>query len=335
MITRKYHKIITTPTLLGKYADIEKILFFDIETTGLSSKNSFVYLISYGFFINEEFQLVQLFAENMQDELNILKEFEKALDGFLLLAQFNGNKFDIPYLLDRCKYHNIISGISSLEPFDIYLYLKAYKKLLNIPNCKLKTFEKLLNIIREDKIDGGEAINEYYNYVKNKDSSSLDNCLLHNYEDVIYLPLISQLIIFEQLSSSNDFRKEYSIVDNSFIIKIKCSSHLKFSINIELEDLEFTFKNNTAILKLNIKNNCIKSMYADYKNYVFLKDEDYAIEKNYARTLMLKGLKTCNIKNAYQWIPLESTEMNENSLNYIWKQNYDYLVEFLKKNKNE
>lgn len=327
MITQNYQTLLTIPTILNQYAEIEKILFFDIETTGLSPKNSFVYLISYGYFNDGNFHLTQLFAENCNDEINILNSFEDILSQFILIAQFNGNKFDIPYLIERFRYHNIISSLPALEPFDIYVFIKQFKQLFDLPNCKLKTFEKFLKLKRDDQIDGGEAINEYYNYISTGNADSLRKCLLHNYEDVLNLPAISELVIFDQLKNPDNFNI-ITDIDNEYItLSVITESNLNLCLNYCYDDLEFNFKHNIATLKFKIVENTFKLRFYNYKNYVFLNNENYAVEKEYAKVLNLKNTRKCTVCDAYQFISINNADTSD--IKYIWSQTYNWMLTFI------
>lgn len=331
MITQKYHESLQIPTLLKKYGSIDKILFFDIETTGLSPKTSFVYLISAGYFINNEFILVQLFAENVNEEENILKEFDNISEKFITLAQFNGEHFDIPYLKERYNRHNVIPHISTMESLDIYLYLKPLKKLFDICNCKLKTFEKLIKIQRDDLIDGGEAINQYYHYVSTKDEAALAACLLHNYEDVLNLPKLSFLMIFDQFKDAEDFDINVEFYTDMLTMSIKTDCKLYLHLHYDYNDIMFDFKNNICTITLFIENNKIKLHYKDYKNYVFLNNENYAIETSYAKLLNLKKITKCDINDAYQTINIDNIKNFSNSdYVYLWNQSYGWLLQKIK-----
>ena len=54
--------------------DYSETFFFDIETTGLSPKNSMIYLIGILYF-DKEWHLKQWFLDNAGDEENMLKDF--------------------------------------------------------------------------------------------------------------------------------------------------------------------------------------------------------------------------------------------------------------------
>lgn len=326
MITKNYKNTLDKPLILEKYANIDKILFFDIETTGLSADSSFVYLISYGFFKNEHFFLTQLFAENMNEELKIIKAFDEILPDFTLLAQFNGNNFDIPYLKKRAERHSYCSNISTIEYFDIYLNIKEFKKLLCLDNCKLKTVEKLLRLKRNDLIDGGEAINEYYNYISCGNTESLNACLLHNYEDVLNLPEISKLLIFQELKNIDGYNIDLYTDNNQLILLINISDPIDLEFICEYEDIKLIFEKNKAKLIFKIENDNVKLHYSQYKNYCFLEAEGYAVEASYANSIGLKKLKRCTLKNSYQPVNIDSVIENKENAVLLWNETYNWLL---------
>lgn len=89
--------------------DKEEILFFDIETTGLSPKTSSLYMIGAMFFDASRgiWHLRQLFADNYNSEAEIIISFLEILKKYNYLYHFNGRTFDIPYILNKCEKHNI------------------------------------------------------------------------------------------------------------------------------------------------------------------------------------------------------------------------------------
>ena len=68
----KYYENKIRLQLNNKY---ENSLFFDIETTGLSSKNSMIYLIGAGVYNNGFYTIYQWFAQNSEEEKIILNSF--------------------------------------------------------------------------------------------------------------------------------------------------------------------------------------------------------------------------------------------------------------------
>lgn len=163
---------------------------FDIETTGLSPKNCQVILS--GFVIpmgNGEFQMVQYFAESLSDEAEVLTATMKILESVDFIITFNGKAFDIPFVEKRVSKLNINSqkSPSDIYNLDIYKIVRKFSDIKRfVPNLKQKTLENFLGLYttRDDQIDGGKSVEQYYEYLVTGDSELERTILLHNSDDV-------------------------------------------------------------------------------------------------------------------------------------------------------
>ena len=239
----------------SQIAPLSRIVFFDIETTGLSADRSGLYLIGAVYYEASAWRLVQWFAESMYDEEEMLAGFfgllsekrraaqkEGGRHANAVLIHFNGDTFDIPYLrrvIQRYRLPYEFTGVLSL---DLYKKIKPYKALLGLSDCRLKTVEQFFGIAREDRFNGGELIYVYEEYLR---LSSLDpeSCesneqnqklrehllktlLLHNEEDMANLPCVCGLLAYDDL-----FRKQYRFV----------SASVEELSGKQILDLKFTF----------------------------------------------------------------------------------------------
>ena len=170
------------PGLLG--CDEKEILFIDIETTGLSPKDSEIYMIGAAFCDGTGWQIRQLFAEDPSREEEVLSAFSDFCRHYKVLLHYNGDRFDIPFLQNRYERHKLTDPLPSIRSVDLYKRIKPYKRLLGLADCKQKTIEAFLGIDRDDKYGGGELIIAYDDYVSTADESLLEVLLLHNFEDV-------------------------------------------------------------------------------------------------------------------------------------------------------
>ena len=134
---------------LETLSDLKNLLFIDIETTGFTAKTSKLYLIGCMYYDNG-FKTKQFFAENYSDEESLLSDFSDFSKDFSVLVHFNGNNFDIPYLIAKYKEFNIPCDFDRFKGIDIYKRIQKYKNFLklekdeNIVNKKLfKTCSKL------------------------------------------------------------------------------------------------------------------------------------------------------------------------------------------------
>lgn len=230
---------------LLKLTDTNDVLYFDIETTGLSKLKNHIYLIGCGFYLDGGFKIVQFFCEKNEEEALILKSFRDFSSSFNTLVHFNGSSFDIPFILARFKKYGMEFNLSEFMSIDLYSHVKPYKNFLGLSNLKQKTIERFLGIKRKDEYSGNELINVYKEYVKINDTASLptqscntlshnylkkdinknariesilSSLLLHNMEDVKNMHYITKILEYERIrdvkiSYDNYFIKNYTDLD--------------------------------------------------------------------------------------------------------------------------
>lgn len=197
----------------------KKVCFLDIETTGLNRSSDSIYLIGLVFYDkeNQGWKILQLFAEELKEEIDILLEAYKLLEDFDLIINYNGTSFDLPFINSKLKFYRTNLSIDMDKSFDLYRKIQANKKILNLQNYKLKTLEEYLGIYREDRFTGRECINFYFDYLITKNKVSKANILLHNYEDLYYL--LDVLKIIDILNDKKSFSINYANMDNIFLIE--------------------------------------------------------------------------------------------------------------------
>lgn len=230
----------------------EDVLFFDIETTGLSAHSAGLYLIGILTYTadasivkgtrttasSDEAQLtavpsaqsavstpiadataslhtsaaegghwtlLQYFSEDVADEPAVLQAFFELLRTKKTLISYNGDGFDIPFLRHMVEQYGLPYSFDAVESFDLFKKFRPLKRLLGLPDLKLKSCERFLGIDREDRSTGGELIEVYFEWQKTKVPALLDTLLLHNAEDIANLPNLLPLLRYRTLPHS-DFR---------------------------------------------------------------------------------------------------------------------------------
>ena len=106
--------------------DLNDTMWFDIETTGLSASVSTIYLIGLIVFNEGNPFLIQLFADDLDSEVLILKKFLEIAATKKTLIHFNGSTFDIPFIEKRCSRHDIPCDLTC-SSIDIYKEIRPYK----------------------------------------------------------------------------------------------------------------------------------------------------------------------------------------------------------------
>lgn len=235
-------KIDTSYPLMTPYT-WEDLIFFDIETTGFSAHTSYLYLIGCMYYKDNTWQMTQWLADDMNSEALILESFFKLLGSYKRLVHFNGSGFDIPFIREKCRQHQNGLSFEGIESYDIYKKVLPVKKLLPLPNYKLKTIEKFVGLNRTDTYGGEELIQVYANYLgrlqyekllekgsqnqsfrpksntdnsishidrdntKNLSSDELSKILLlHNLEDVTGLLQVADILFYPDLFENCPFQ---------------------------------------------------------------------------------------------------------------------------------
>lgn len=180
--------------IFDEYFGGMKIAVADIETTGLSPKSSAVILGGVIFADGAGRKAVQFFGDTVDDEKELLLRYTDLLKRADVIVTYNGQRFDIPFIMTRMKRHGLdTSGFERLYSLDMYKVLKKHSHLPEIlPNMRQKTVEVFLgdSDSRTDEIDGAQSVELYYEYIKSSGARReelLDKILLHNRDDIVRL----------------------------------------------------------------------------------------------------------------------------------------------------
>lgn len=286
-------------TFKSKYYD-EEAVFLDIETTGLSPMRSFIYLIGLVFIDLKAMtmHITQLIAEDRDEEEEILKLMKERLKGYKTVVTYNGNSFDLPFIAKRSERYGIEP--IAMDSFDMYEKLRLHKDTLKLDGLKQKNIEKKLGITREDRYNGGECISFYKDYVKNKNQESFDRFVLHNYDDLLYMPATMSILdlLDEKITIDIDGRKykfdKHSIKKDILMIDFTTDMGINTYVEetgylIEEDErrrhLEFTLK--TGYMK-----DARKVKYLEKSSLASLKSEDFDGED-----LVEEGIVPIRIQN--------------------------------------
>ena len=166
MITKEYPISVPVSFLEKTGISPETCLFFDIETTGLSWRRSHLYLLGAVFYTPEGWLQKQWFCQRPGEEKDLLEIFSSLLEQKKTLIHFNGNTFDIPYLMHKSTFYQMELNWDGTTSLDLYQKLLPFKKLLGLEHMRQKDLERYLGRSREDLFSGGELISLYQEYLR-------------------------------------------------------------------------------------------------------------------------------------------------------------------------
>lgn len=276
---------------LNLLGETDKILFLDIETTGLSPQTASIYLIGVCYYHENEWNCIQWFAENTEAEQDVLNAFFEFAAGYETLIHFNGNQFDLPFILSHCQKFGLTHNFENFKGIDIYKRITFCKHFLQLPNCKQKSIEKFLHLKREDTYNGGELIQIYKEYLANPSQESEHLLVLHNRDDLKgmleILPILSYADIFNKPVKATKVQANYykdlnGKKQQELIIRLKLTSAIPVPLSYHANDCYVTAEGNHAALRVPVYKEELKYFYTNYKEYFYLPLEDVAMHKSVA-----------------------------------------------------
>lgn len=203
----------------GVNTSVFDLLFFDLETTGLSGgSGTLPFLIGFGYFSQTSFEIRQLFLRASDPEPAQLVEFLKFVTPRSCLVSYNGKSFDAPILKNRLILNRFPAVLDSLQHMDLlHLARKIWKYRLE--SRGLKDLERdILHFERNaDEIPGWMVPEVYAAYVRNGETDLLSGVISHNYLDVLSLAGI--YIHLAKMFSDTRGYNEYPTEDQYSIAK--------------------------------------------------------------------------------------------------------------------
>ncbi len=274
---------------LERIGKLEELLFFDIETTGFSGAHSNLYLIGCTYYRDGGWHLIQWFADTADSEEALLHAFFGFLGAFKTVIHFNGDTFDIPYLLRRCAHYHLPYSFSSVASVDIYKRIRPYRRLLGPQSMKQKSIEQFLGVSRSDKYSGGELTCVYQDYLMTRADSLYDLLILHNEDDLkgmpLILPILSYPDFFEhplRLKSRRTFTETdvFGAPGRRLELVLESDYDVPVPFSCEAAPVSCEVNKNRITFTIELFDGTLKHFYPNYKDYYYLIYEDTAVHKS-------------------------------------------------------
>lgn len=293
---------------LSRIAPPETILFFDIETTGFSGDYAQLYLIGCTYYTEGSWRLIQWFADTKEAEADLLHAFFSHMKNYRYLIHFNGDGFDIPFLLKRCAAHHLPYTFDDITSIDIYRKIKPYKKLFQLNSMKQKSIEAFLHLSREDKYSGGQLIEVYEDYLTSHDDFLYRLLMLHNEDDLKGMPAILPILHYPDFFNSaftfqgqslREIRDLFGRTEKELTLTYESPVELPVPVDMETEPFSFGFSGCRLTITVSLLEGELKHFYEDYQNYVYLIYEDNAIHKSVGQYVDKAAKKKATARTCY------------------------------------
>ena len=341
--------------------DKEEILFFDIETTGLSPKSAQIYSIGLLLFKDTEMEIVQLFANSLSEEIEVLQGFQDYCKAKTQFISFNGKAFDTPFLEKSYSQYGLKSPITGLPQLDLFKMIQSRRKFYQLPSYKLKECERFLGIQREDVYSGGELIYVYLEYLEQPTEKAKALLLQHNFEDLLYLPSLFSFFAYEELfqgkgsycreksellSEENKLRLCFLFANPSYPFETeektstaeaqeyphnsieKKNIFFPKAISHHFDGFQLEVSGQEAVLEIPLFSGEAKYFFKNFKDYDYIPAKDMALHKSLSQLYPKEEKQRAKAATAYQkktglFLPVFSDSFpNLFQKEYKEKQNY-------------
>ena len=304
MITIQHPVSLNSSYPLNRLGKLEELLFFDIETTGFSGEQDQLYLIGAIFWdkMESSWKLVQWFADTKEAEPECLEAFFALLNDHPAAVHFNGDTFDIPFLLKRCRHYGISQDFSQAKSMDIFRKIRPCRQLLAMNSMKQKAVEDFLGIHRIDQYSGGELIQVYARYLISPDPQLFQLLIQHNADDLTGMPAILPILCYRDMMDEK-FSLSRQFLDSSSQHPVLTLEYETIPVPVPLHRQfpqgNFDLEGNRLLCRITLLQGELKYFYPKYKDYYYLPAEDMAVHKSVGAYVAKSARRQATAKTCY------------------------------------
>jgi uncharacterized protein YprB with RNaseH-like and TPR domain len=176
----------------------QRVVFFDIETTGLSGgAGTLAFLTGCGWFDGDGgFTVRQFFLAAPAGERPMLEALGRIFDEASLVVTFNGRTFDVPFMETRWAFHRSAAPTDDLPHFDMLpparrFWGRRVGRAGTGEGCNLTALERrVLGFHRYGDVPGFEIPARYFQFLRTGESTLVEGVLEHNRHDLMSLAAV-------------------------------------------------------------------------------------------------------------------------------------------------
>jgi uncharacterized protein YprB with RNaseH-like and TPR domain len=193
---------ILTRGVFSSQIDLNRVVFFDLETTGLAGgTGTYPFLQAYGFLEQDQLKIIQYFLSDFGFEPAAYEDLKNVLSDKNILISYNGKTFDYPllknrFILNRCN--NLFENFAHLDL--LHLARRAWRNQL-IGFSMEMIEQKIFLYSRWRDIDGWMIPQAYFEFIRNGRTDDIQRIIRHNQQDLVSLMrLLMHLHMIENIN---------------------------------------------------------------------------------------------------------------------------------------
>lgn len=273
----------------------ENTLLLNIETTGLSPRNAFVFMVGLGWKENSGCHFRCLLAEKRMDERLLMQTFQQILQNYHQVLTYGGTSFTFRFLEERFKNYSTTDFLSespqsenalfqNIHQLDIQKLLVPYKHLLPISDLKKRTVEQLIHYNRTEHLTPEALIKCYSSWEVSGESLLLMQLKQHHLADMTGLISLYTLTAYTLFFKGDFLDVHHDIRENAFCqFQITLKMPVPVPIELSKEGISLFLAEQTAKLIVPLFQGELKYFLpGPVKDYYYLPKEDQAVHRSVA-----------------------------------------------------
>jgi len=303
------NKIVKLYIKIEEEISVRDMLFFDTETTGLSSgAGTIPFLVGFGYLDDNGFQIKQFFLKELSSEYSMLQKIKNIFGKFKYLVSYNGKSFDIHILETRYILNRIDIEFTNIPHIDLLYPCRAFYRK-RIGSAALQDIEReIIKYKRSDDIMSSLIPYIYFDYLRRGQDSRIDDVIRHNRYDILSL-LFILYNIENTLSDPNSIGEEIDKLSIAKYLKNKkltddAEIHIKCLLENCIDKIVMKEAKREKSFMLKRKNiNAAASIWEEEQTefYAIVELAKYYEHKvkdlNTALEIVQSGIEKCNIIN--------------------------------------
>lgn len=275
--------------------------FLDIETSGLSKTNDFIFCVGIGTIKNDLFSIQQLVIQHKSEEKVLLEQLKEILSTFEKVYTYGGKHFEWPFILEKFNQYGMdTSFLSTLHLVD----LKQAKQ-------SRMDLETKIGFNRQQTIKGKELAKLNKLYLQDCNQTYETLILEHNKEELLSLLAIFDFTYFLNHLHTLQLSK-YDFLEDGicFTLSPHKAYHLAFSFSKDDIVCNFDPLNNIVTLTLKAQSLLLKT-YLPHQDYFLVEGElmHKSLAKLLPASMRQKATKSnCYLEQEGLYLPLNLKE---------------------------
>jgi len=187
--------------LLEPNQNLEELVFYDFETTGLSGgAGTVIFLAGFASYRAGELEMSRYLLTDYPGEGEFLRRISGHLSPSKTYVSYNGKSFDQKLLQSRLIIHAVPGGMPRQLDL-LYPARRLWRDVLD--SCSLQQVERgVLGVVRSEDIPGALIPQVYQSFVRGEEYGAMQRVDRHHVQDIVTLARL--LAFFENLPSRTE-----------------------------------------------------------------------------------------------------------------------------------